>query len=119
MIVPTHDPRRRRVRGDEIPVGLVESVAISIVNERVDFLTVVLADAIAAPTVAAAFVDVVAGVKHEVEPLLGDPSKCGEVSGLVVIAAADGKPQPIDRGVRRRRGLGSPDWLTSSPARNR
>jgi hypothetical protein len=41
--------------------------------------------------------------------LVGDPSKRGEVSGLVVIAAADGKPQAIDRGARGRRGPGSPD----------
>src|SRR5262249_13033110 len=83
-------------------------VAVSIVDERVDFLTVVLTDAIAASAVRAAFVDVVAGVKHEVEMLVSDPSKRGEVSTFVVIAAADGKPQAIDRGAGGRRGSGSP-----------
>src|SRR5262249_41478260 len=83
-------------------------VAVSIVDERVDFLTVVLTDPIAASAVRAAFVDVVAGVKHEVEMLVSDPSKRGEVSALVVIAAADGKPQAIDRGAGRRRGSGPP-----------
>src|SRR6185503_3498396 len=68
-----------------------------------------LTDAIVASAVPAAFVDVVAGVKHEVELLFGDPAERGEVSGLVVIAAADRKPQAIDRGARGRRGPGSPD----------
>jgi hypothetical protein len=53
-------------------------------------------------------------VEHEVEVLIGDPSKRGEVSSLVVIAAADGKPQAIDRGARGRRF-----WFARSTDRRR
>jgi len=44
-------------------------------------------------------------VKYEVEMLVGDSTKCSEVAGLVVVAAAHGKAQSIDGGAGRRGGL--------------
>src|SRR6202040_2590169 len=67
----------------------------------------------------AAFVDIVAGVKNEVELLLGDAPERGKVAVLVVIAATDGEPQPIDRSAGRRRGFrpcGLADFIAGAKA---
>ena len=58
--------------------------------------------------VAPAYVDVVAGVEHEVERLGGEMAEGGEVAGLEVAASADREAQPIDR---RSRG-----WRRPGPA---
>lgn len=57
--------------------------------------------------VAAALVDVVAGVEDEVERLIGDVAVRGEAAGLVVTAAADAKAQAIDSSAGGRGGLGA------------
>ena len=67
--------------------------------------------------VRAPFVDVVAGVKDEVEPLFGQAAECREVAGLVVTAAAD----TVNRILRRPEAPAGGAvfvltvWLTSSP----
>ena len=121
VIVPRDDERRRGMRRHQIRIGLVLRVAVAVVDERVDLLPLMLAHAAGvAAAVAAALVDVVAGVEDEVELLLGDPAVRGEVAGLVVAAAADARsaadrrPHPAAGAVFVR-----PIWLISSPARKR
>src|SRR5688572_30315610 len=59
--------------------------------------------------VAAPFVNVVAGMEDEIELLLRDAAVRGEVTGLIVAAAADAKTDPLGGRARRRRGLGAAD----------
>src|SRR5688572_18369776 len=61
-----------------------------------------------ATAVGAPFIDVVPGVKDEVELFLGDTAEAREVPRLVMIAAADRKPQLTGRGAGRRRRPGPP-----------
>ena len=61
------------------------------------------------PAVLAPFVDVVAGVEHEVELLGGNPAVGGEVAGLVVAAAAHRKSQTIHVGAGRGSRLRAPN----------
>ena len=96
------------MRRHQIVIALVERVAVAIVAERVDFVAVVLAQAAIGPAaVGSPFVDVVAGVEDEVELLLGDPPERGEVAVFVVLAAADGEAQAIDRRAGGGRGPGA------------
>ena len=98
------------MRRHQIAIGLVERVAVAIIHQRVDLVAVVLADSpLVAAAVGAPFVDVVAGMEDEVEMLLRDPPERGEIAVLVVLAAADGEADPIDRRARRRRGPGAAD----------
>jgi hypothetical protein len=113
VVVPRDHEGRRRVRGDQVAIGLVHRVAVPIVDERVDLRAVVLARAIELPAVGAAFVDVVPGVDDEVELLLRDAAVRREVVVLVVAAAAHAKAKPVDGGVggRRRPRAASPARL--------
>src|SRR4029078_6285170 len=54
-------------------------------------------------------VDVVAGVKEEIEPLFRDSRERGEEAGLVVVAAAHGEAKLVHRRAGRRRRLRPPD----------
>ena len=82
---------------------LVLRVPIAVVDERVDLVALMLPhQRRIPPAVVAPFVDVVAGVEHEVELLGGDPPVGGEIPRLVVAAAAHGEAQTIDRRAERR-----------------
>src|SRR4029450_2241720 len=98
MVVPRDDEWRRGVRGEQIAIGLVQGVAVTVVDERERFLADVIANAIAAARLRGPFVDVVAGVKDEIELLFGDAPERREVTLFVVAAAAHGKANPIDGG---------------------
>ena len=92
----------------QVAIHLVLRVPVPIVDDGEDLVAEVLADGgVAAPAVGARFVDVVAGEEHEVEVLFGDVAAGREVAHLVVGAAADGKPQAVDRNARRWRRLGA------------
>ncbi len=108
MVVPGDDERRRGVRGHEIGIGFVLRIAIAVIDQRVNLLAAVDAHALAAG-IAASLVDVVAGVEHEVELLVGDVPKRREVAHFVVIAAAHGVANPIDAGAFCRRGFRATD----------
>src|SRR5205823_13216927 len=64
---------------------------------------------VASAAIGAALINVIASVEDEVEVLFGHPPKRGEVAVLVMIAAADGEAQAIDRCSLRRRGPGAAD----------
>ncbi len=108
VIVPGHDERRRQMRRHQIRIRFVLRVAVAIVDQRVDFLSQVLADVSGiAMGVAAAFVDVIAGVEHEVELFLGQPAVAGEVAGFEMPAPAHAKAQAIHCRAGRWRGDGA------------
>ena len=120
VIVPGDHPRRRGVRRHQVAVRFVQRVAVAIVDERVELVAVVLAEAAVVPAaVGAPFVDVVAGVEDEIELLVRDAPEGGEVAVLVVLAAADREAQAIDRRAGGRRGPRAADLADSSPARKR
>src|SRR4029453_12094668 len=98
------------MRGDEIAVRLVQRVPIAVIDDGKNLLAVVLSNnrRITA-TVGAILVDVVARVEDGIKPLIGDSAKRREISGFVMIAAADGKTKSIDGGVGRGCRLRSAD----------
>jgi hypothetical protein len=107
VIVPRHDKGGRRVRGNQVAIRLVQRVSVPVIDDREDFLAVVLPNERGvAPAVGTILVDVVAGVEDEIETLVGDSAKGGEVSGLVVIAAANSETKAVDGGIRRWCGFG-------------
>ena len=90
-------------------IHLVLRVPVAIVDERVNLVALMLPHERRVPSaIVASFVNVVAGVEHEVELFRRDPLVGGEVAGLEVAATADGESETIDSGAERRRGLGPP-----------
>ena len=109
VVVKRHDERRRGVRRDQVAIGFVERIAVAVIDDGKDFLAVVLPyDRRIPSAIGAIFVDVVAGVEHEVESLVGNAAERGEVARLVMVAAADRKAELIDDRIRRRRRFRSP-----------
>jgi hypothetical protein len=96
------------MRGHQIVIALVLGIPVAIIDERVELVTVVLAEAaVVSAAVGAPLVDVVAGVEDEVELLVGNAPERGEVAVFVMLAATDREPQTIHRRAGRRRRSGA------------
>lgn len=107
VVVEGGDPRRGRMRRLQVAVDLVLGVAVAVVDQRVDLVAPVQPRPRDVRAGLAAFVDVVAIVEDEVEPLGRKMAKGGKQPLLVVLAAGDREAEPLDRRARRRRGAGA------------
>ena len=109
VVVPHHQPRRDRVRGLQVGVGLVLRVPLPVAGQAGGLGAFVVARVAAADHVAAllVLVEVVAQVQHQVRVVLGQPRVGGEVAVLVLRAAGERHGQRRRRLVQRGAGEGA------------
>ena len=104
MIVPSHDPGVRRVRGAQVGIAFVLSVAGAVLVQRLRHAAQVRAHHI---TGVAAFVNVVTHKQHQVQVLLRDLAVRGENPLLKMLAGGQHHAQRRHFVLRRRGGAGA------------
>ena len=109
VVIPHHQPRRDRVRGLQVGVGLVLRVPLAVAGQADGLRAFVVARVAAADHVAVllVLVQVVAQVQHQVRVVLRQPRVGGEVAVLVLRAAGERHGQRRRRLVQRRAGQGA------------
>jgi hypothetical protein len=105
------------MRGLQIRIELVQAVAKPVVVEREGLLEIARHQPSRAGLFHVVFVDVVAVVVHEIEPLLGDMTVGGKKSRLVQLAADDAEASLPDRCTNGRQRARATDWAALSADR--
>ncbi len=98
VIVPRHEPRRRRVHALQVGVLFIQRVAITVLVQRARFAGVVLAHMVAAPR---GLVDVIAEKNHEIEVLARHVAIGAEIALFVLLAGRERETQALAGGAGR------------------